>query len=239
MRRRAYLTAIGASTAALAGCTGGLLGGGGGGAGDDPAATVEAFVRAIDEGDVERANELIHPESPRGELSEGDLSEAAEAEITVEETALVEESEDTARVRVEVSFELDGDTERSETVYELRTADGNWRIWDQAPAGGGGTEGDRTAAPQVNWSYEDRPAEDAVEITHDGGDTVVAANVGVEVGGETSGTLADYADASELTAGTTATVGVPADSTGELLLVWSNPDADETAVIGAHSYDVR
>jgi hypothetical protein len=242
MNRRAYLTAIGASTAALAGCTGGLLGGGGG-AGDDPAATVEAFVQALDDGDVERANELIHSESPQGELSESGASAAAEAEITVEETEVLEQSEDEARVRVEITFEQDGQTENSETVYVLRTEDGAWRIWDQAPAGGGQTAGgqtagDQAAAPQVAWSFTDLASENAVEITHDGGDAVVAANVTVRVDGENAGSLTDYFEVSEITAGDTGTVGVPADTTGELLLVWSNPDADQTQVIASHSYDV-
>jgi len=131
MRRRQYLsvTASTVAVAGLAGCSGIL--GGGDGAGDDPESTVEAFIQALSDGDRERANELIHSESPEGEIEEGEMDQTEDFEFNVEETELLSEDGDTAEVRVEYTIES-SDSEESmsqEQVYELRTENGNWRIW--------------------------------------------------------------------------------------------------------------
>lgn len=137
MRRRQYLSAT-ASTVAVAGLAGcsGILGGGGG-AGDDPESTVESFIEALSDGDVERANELIHSDSPDGEIDEDDMDDSEDFSFSVEETELLSEEDDTAEVRVEYTVES-SETEESmtqEQTYELRTENGNWRIWTTQSSG--------------------------------------------------------------------------------------------------------
>ncbi len=137
MRRRQYLsvTASTLAVAGLAGCSGIL--GGGGGAGDDPESTVEAFIEALGDGDRERANELIHSDSPDGEIEEGEMEEMEDFTFNVEETELLSEDGDTAEVRVEYTIESSESEESmtQEQEYELRTENGNWRIWTAQDSG--------------------------------------------------------------------------------------------------------
>ncbi|WP_256297889.1 hypothetical protein [Haloarchaeobius salinus] len=134
MRRRTYLTASTLSLTALAGCTG-LLGGGDG-AGDDPEATTVAFIEALDAGNHERANELLHPETPGQEVTEGSTSESAEVDISIDDTEVLTSDDDVAEVRVDLTV-TGPDGERSDSyslVYELRTDGGDWRIWAERSA---------------------------------------------------------------------------------------------------------
>ena len=122
MNRRQYLAASAAVTAGLAGCTGVLS--------DDPDEVVEQFYQAIDDGDRETANDLIHSESPQGEISEDEMSDMEEFDITVEGTEILEESDETAEVEVEMTIESDGDSSTEETTIELRTEDGDWKVYE-------------------------------------------------------------------------------------------------------------
>ncbi|WP_257299796.1 hypothetical protein [Haloarchaeobius sp. FL176] len=134
MRRRAYLTASTLSLTALAGCSG-LLGGGND-AGDDPEATAVAFIEALNDGDRERANELLHPETPGQEVTEEGASQNAEVDINIDDTEVLTSDDDVAEVRVDLTIS-GPDSEQSEShsiVYELRTHDSNWRIWSQGSA---------------------------------------------------------------------------------------------------------
>jgi len=66
--RRTFLASIGtAGTIAVAGCSSIPL------IGDGPEDVVEQFYTAVQNGDVESANEVFHPESPQYPLSEDDV----------------------------------------------------------------------------------------------------------------------------------------------------------------------
>jgi ketosteroid isomerase-like protein len=122
MKRRQYLTVTAAVTAGLAGCTGFLN--------DDPDEVVEQFYQALDDGDREAANDLVHSGSPQGEISEDEMSDLEDLDITVEGTEIVEESDDTAEVEAELTIESDGDTSTDTTTVELRTEDGDWKVYE-------------------------------------------------------------------------------------------------------------
>lgn len=122
MKRRQYLTASAAVTAGLAGCTGILS--------NDPDEVVEQFYQAIDDGDREAANDLIHSDSPQGEISEDEMSDLEEFDVTVEDTEIIDESDDTAEVEAEITVESDGDSSTDETTIELRTEDGDWKVYE-------------------------------------------------------------------------------------------------------------
>jgi len=240
MRRRQYLAASTLAVAGLAGCSGVL--GDGGGAGDGPEATVEAFLEAIDEGDRERANELIHSDSPQGEIEEGDLDESDDFELTVDETELESDDDDTAAVSVEYAVEptASDDSQSVETTYELRTEDGNWRIWDEASSDDDSGDSGGAQAPTVSWEFRDLPEEDAVRFTHSSGDTIDRpGGIAVRGGDGTEyGTLAEIIGGERITAGDSGTVDVPGDSSGRLQLVWTGPDGDDSQIIAEHEYDV-
>lgn len=141
----------------LAGCTG-LLGGeeerG------DPEAVVQEFIAALDEGDRETANELIHEESPQGELSEERAEQTGELDLTLEGTELLEETDDTARVRADLSVSDGSERQTTELTFELRTEDGDWKIWDESTAGTPESE-----LPQAAVTFESDAEANTITVT--------------------------------------------------------------------------
>lgn len=94
--------------------------------GRSPEETVREFYTALNQSNTNRANELIHSESPTGELSESEASQL-EGEISLESTELINETGETAFVRANISFSNFGS---SEAEIELRKEDGEWKIWE-------------------------------------------------------------------------------------------------------------
>jgi hypothetical protein len=126
MDRRRFLTGtIAATTAATAGCLGILDDGGS--SRSEPESTVVEFYAAIDEGDAERARELLHDESPEAENMA--LSGFGDVDLSIESTELVEESESRATVEYTLVIESSGGSEEVTNEHELRKQDGEWRIW--------------------------------------------------------------------------------------------------------------
>lgn len=197
-----------------------------------PAEVVETFLTAAGDGEVERANALVHSDSPEGELEEDNQPE----DIVVESTEVLSQDDGVAIVRTEVTI-VSEDGDRTYTIeYELRTENGAWRMWDAAD-GGGGSE---VRAPQVAWEFESVPSDDVVVVTHNGGDGVDAATVVAKnLEGTTFGTLEEFFDGTEIVAGDEGRIDVPADTRGTIQLVWRNPDTDASRVIGEGDYDVR
>lgn len=242
MHRRTYLAASVLSLTGLAGCTADFPAPLGdddpeGDVGDDPEATVRAFVNALDSGDRARANELIHTDSPRDEVTEDSIARGESVTFTVRSTELVGQADDRAAVRAELTLS-DGSESRSYAlVFELRTEVGRWRIWDQRPPSADDETDTRRRPPQVTWGFTDRPDSDAVTITHQGGDRIEnPALISALVDGTTVGTLHDVIG-NPVSAGDSGTVGVPPDTADTLLLVWESED--DTAVLAQHEYDVR
>ena len=122
MNRRQYLTGTAVATAGIAGCTGFLK--------DSPDEVVEQFYQAVDDGDRETANGFIHSDSPQGELSADDMSEFENMSITVDKTEVVNESDDVAEVKTEITIEQDGESFTQEMTYELRTEGGSWKLYE-------------------------------------------------------------------------------------------------------------
>lgn len=122
MQRRQFLGTTAVATAGLAGCMGVLA--------DSPDEVVEKFYQAANDGDRDAANDLIHSDSPSGEISEEEMSDIENTEITVEETEVVDETDSIAEVQAEITMEQDGDSTTNEMTIELRTEDGDWKIYE-------------------------------------------------------------------------------------------------------------
>jgi len=124
--RRRFLGATAAgATAAIAGCSG-LLGGGSG----DPAATVETFYGSLNEGDAESANALIHPEGNAEEITQQQAEQLSQADFSVDSTEVVEQGDGRAVVAVTITISMMGQEQSQTTNVELRTHEGQWKIWD-------------------------------------------------------------------------------------------------------------
>ena len=100
----------------------------------DPEDVVADFYAAMDAGDVDGANALLHEHSPEGELTESELEHSDEFTLTVEST--VERTVDAAdETVVEAEVRVDEEGEESETHrYELvlRKQDGDWRLYEMS-----------------------------------------------------------------------------------------------------------
>lgn len=114
-------------TAAVGGGAGFLLLSGGDGPG--PAATARSFVEALDDGNVEDAREMLHPDS---ELQDGGLEFVAgvfeQAEIEIDATEVVSEDDTSAEVRIETTATVAGETQSDAAIITLRTQGGEWRV---------------------------------------------------------------------------------------------------------------
>lgn len=108
--------------------------------GDGPKAVVEEFYAALDDGDIERANSLIHADSPEGELTANSFNQ--NADFTVESVTIPdEESQYSANeydsvqefrpVEIELTVSANGN-EQTNTVNGVvaKNANGEWKIWE-------------------------------------------------------------------------------------------------------------
>jgi hypothetical protein len=125
MDRRTYLTGIGVTVAAAAGCSGG--------GGDDesgPKAAVRTYIEALDSTDAEQYNDIIHPDGPLTEVGSAQLEQLESVDYTIESLEVTEESEDSATVRAEYSVEGPAGSETVASDVELRTVDGEWKVYN-------------------------------------------------------------------------------------------------------------
>jgi len=97
---------------------------------DSPDEVVEKFYQAANDGDRATVNDLLHSDSPSGEISEEEMSNLEDTEMTVEETEVVDETDSIAEVRAEITMEQDGESTTNEMTIELRTEDGDWKIYE-------------------------------------------------------------------------------------------------------------
>lgn len=133
MRRRQYLKASAvAATAGLAGCSG-VLGGGGGG----PAGVAKNWIKAGNNGNEDKMEDLTHSDSPMSGFIGQFATSMEETDISVNSTEVIEEGDEEATV--EVTTESEG--EEGTTQMVLQTEDGSWKVWsfDGSGGGGGGT----------------------------------------------------------------------------------------------------
>ena len=132
-------------------------------AGDGPEAVIRRFYDRVVAGNTAGAIELIHPDTPaREELRSSVENTGSVDEFQVRSTSIVERSDRRAVVRIEFTVTVDGDTRDAGERFELRTADGAWKIYaygqdieepgtaqeTETPAGGEG--GDSVAGDPAN-----------------------------------------------------------------------------------------
>jgi len=134
MRRRGYIGAlVTVGSGAIAGC-GSLASLTGPSKGPDE--VVEEFIEALNDGDREEAEALLHSE--RGSLRDGQVEEQMweTYDIEVDDTEIVEEDDERAVVDITYSLDLDIESESvtaggsTTTRFVLRVDDGEWRIWE-------------------------------------------------------------------------------------------------------------
>lgn len=135
VNRRGFLAVGGATMAALAGCSGD-----GDSGGDDEEAirdVIERNARALENENLEDYMETMHPESQVYEQTEETTRNMFERyEMTVDlEIGSIEIDGDTADAEVEqtireTSGAPDYDGTRSKLTHELRTYEGEWRIYE-------------------------------------------------------------------------------------------------------------
>lgn len=234
MRRRAYLTGVTVSVAGLSGCSG-ILGdsGDGGSDPDGPAETAAAFQTALIETDVEGANDRLHGDSPIGEVTTSHTESYQDADIELDGTEVLEENDTTATV--EVSMTVSSDNGRQTTpslVYELRTEDGEWRVYGDVTEDERGQE--PPAVPSVQWETtevtNDAGATTRVEMQVLSGDVFPVSTLSVRIDGAS---VAPVNVDTDVSAGTTLVVSFDGGGSGpgagsELRLVWSPENAADT-----------
>lgn len=125
--RRQYVAGVAAvATAGVAGCSD-ILGGGSGGG--DPQSTIRAFVDAATSGEIEDANELIHPDAPAPQVTQQQSNSMQQLDMSIESMEVIEEGEEMAMVSVTFSVTSQEGSGTITNEFELRTHEGEWRIW--------------------------------------------------------------------------------------------------------------
>lgn len=112
---------------------------------------------------------------------------------------------------------------------------------DGTPTGTTTTDPGSESPPQVDWGWTDDPEDDIVVLTHYGGDRVDDPSriVTREHRGSEYGSLDEQFDGERMSAGDEARVDVPADSGGNIELVWRSSDGAQSQILDTHTYDVR
>ena len=142
MKRREFLTVAAVSSLAVTGCLHADEDEPDEGEGTgDPETTVRSFIEALDAGDAEAVNALIHPDGEVPPLSEGDAEQFGQADWTVEETEITDQTDETATVRSRLTIGIpvpDSEPQTEDVEWELRLRDGEWLVWDGGPGAPGG-----------------------------------------------------------------------------------------------------
>lgn len=140
MRRRTYLSASLGVLAGLAGCLDDI------GPPDErvsppeplgPTETVEAFYDAIIAGDPEEANEYLHPVGQLPEFTESRVEQIDETDPSYRNATVVERTDDSATVSIEITTEEETGAVTAERIYELHRFEGEWLLYDSRPGGDG------------------------------------------------------------------------------------------------------
>ena len=205
----------------------------------DPVAAVEAFFGALDDGNVDRANELIHPGGDLSEFPEGEAKRMDEGTMEVVETTVVEETDDTATLEGAVLTDtgpVDEPIEVSGTI-ELRTADGEWKLWEIEVA-------PEFRPPETEFDFD--RTEDALVIGHTSGDAIPAETLHIRIedddmvstegwtalGGTTSG---GSDDEPAVVAGDTVEIDVEPPYT--VALIWEHEELNRQMTLASTAVD--
>lgn len=97
---------------------------------EEPTAIVEQYFAALDVADVDRILALEHEDSPDGTPADTEPDDFDGIGFTVEETVLIDETEEEAIVEATITVTFEGIGEETNTdELTLRRQDGNWRLW--------------------------------------------------------------------------------------------------------------
>lgn len=141
MRRRLFISGAVTAVVGLSGCAGDNTATPATGTDDTgPESTEEALIAVLEthwdaygDRDVERYVSTLHSESPQrdGEpWNDEGYWGAEDSTFTIESRDVVEVGETTATVNEIIRGEVDGNTNRWRGIVELRTEDGEWKVWD-------------------------------------------------------------------------------------------------------------
>jgi hypothetical protein len=187
----------------------------------------------------------FHPDAPNP--PEADTMDF-QGTVTIENTTVVSQSEDSATVRGNITLASDGGSETQTQVYDVRRYEDEWAVWSVELVGGSGSEPEPT--PQVAFAFEydesatSNAGDGVLTVIHEGGDTVAASQLTVQGDGITTvaGTQPDVTAAGteweratgteEVAAGTSLTVGVRSDC--RIRLVWMADDGETSATLAAY-----
>jgi len=96
-----------------------------------PEETVTQLIQSLDDGDLETVNGMLHPDGNLQEIPEQQAEQLTQSGLTVEETEVIEETEERAVVRATVTAQSpEGQQRTIENDWELRLLNGQWRVWD-------------------------------------------------------------------------------------------------------------
>lgn len=143
-RRTVLLLGGSALTTALAGC----LGDDADVDFDDPEAVTEAFLMSIVEPDYDTMEAVVHEDIQRGTLLDQTTEDRRDwagvmerYEREIRETEIVEETGDAVVVEAKITDQTLSEPAQGTVVYELRTEDGDWKIYDTLEIDIGGLDG--------------------------------------------------------------------------------------------------
>lgn len=100
-----------------------------------PAETVRNFYTSLDDGNTQKASDMIHSESPKKGTLRSDSSEFANAmlaqvDVSVDSTDVVTETETRATVETTLTVSMGDLGDQTDTMtVELRKEDGEWKIY--------------------------------------------------------------------------------------------------------------
>ena len=98
--------------------------------------------------------------------------------------------------------------------------------------------GGQNSAPQASFEFSDVNDDDAVEISHDGGDAIDNSTISIQ-GESTTISSSDLDSSSEWTTGeeinTSGGTLSDVNPNENIQIIWENPDSDDSRVIGEGS----
>ena len=137
MRRRPFLSACGTSlTVVLAGCQGSSDGEDpedDDDSGDDsppgPKEVVRSYLNALYGATAAEINAYLHPDAELPEFTAEQVERYDGQSIKVESIEVLSKEKSTATLQTSVRVDTGGQTLSDTAEYELRTADGSWKIY--------------------------------------------------------------------------------------------------------------
>ncbi|WP_340099037.1 hypothetical protein [Salinibaculum salinum] len=90
---------------------------------------VREFYTAASNGDFERANSLIHPDSPEGTITEEQQAVFERQTVDVQDTSVVERTDRQASVNATLVFSRDGQERTNTVALTLRKDNDEWKLY--------------------------------------------------------------------------------------------------------------